>query len=81
VRACHPHPAVMKPDCIQIPDDLPLLVRQAWTANATRWPRRAFLGGAAFVGRPGQQPFPLAPTPDLTVATFKELADKSAALK
>ncbi len=45
----------MKPDCIQISDDPPLLVRRAWTANATRWPRRAFLGGAASVGCPGQQ--------------------------
>jgi hypothetical protein len=44
LRACHPHPAATKPDCIQVSDDLPLLVRRAWTANATRWPRRAFLG-------------------------------------
>ncbi len=60
MRACHPHPAATKPYCIQVSDDLPLLVRRAWTANATRWPRRAFLGGAAFVGRPGQQTLPLA---------------------
>jgi hypothetical protein len=82
VRACHPHPAATKPDCIQVSDDLPLLVRRAWTANATRWPRRAFLGGAAFVGRPGQQTFPLAQRrAGLTVAMVKDLADKSAALK
>lgn len=30
---------------------------------------------SAFVGRPGRQRFPLAPTPELTVATLTELAD------
>lgn len=33
---------------------------------------------SAFVGRPGQQQFPLGPTPELEVATLEELADELA---
>lgn len=36
---------------------------------------------AAFVARPGQQVFPLAPAPDISVPTFQELADELVKLK
>jgi hypothetical protein len=42
---------------------------------------KASLPRAAFVGRPRPAACPAGPTPDLTVATLEELADKSAALK
>ena len=41
----------------------------------------SLLGGAAFVGRPRPADVPAGPTAGLTVATLKDLADKSAALK
>lgn len=54
-----------------------LVAAHGWDVAGAAWVGMS----AAFVGRPGQQPFPLGPTPDLTVATLTELADKLVTLK
>ncbi len=54
-----------------------LVAAHGWDVAGAAWAGMR----AAFVARPGQQPFPLGPTPELTIATLTELADKLVALK
>ncbi|MBE0439584.1 MAG: haloacid dehalogenase type II [Gammaproteobacteria bacterium] len=54
-----------------------LVAAHGWDVAGAAWAGMR----SAFVGRPGQQQFPLGPTPELEIATFKELADKLAMLK
>lgn len=54
-----------------------LVAAHGWDVAGAAWAGMR----AAFVARPGQQPFPLGPTPDLTVPTLKELPDELAKLK
>ncbi len=54
-----------------------LVAAHGWDVAGAAWAGMR----AAFVARPGQQPFPLGPTPDLTVPTLKELPDALAKLK
>lgn len=54
-----------------------LVAAHGWDVAGAAWAGMR----SAFVGRPGQQQFPLGPTPELEVATLKELADKLATLK
>ncbi len=48
-----------------------LVAAHGWDVAGASWAGMR----AAFVARPGQQPFPLGPTPDVTVPSLKELAD------
>jgi 2-haloacid dehalogenase len=57
--------------------DCLMVAAHGWDVAGAAWAGMR----AAFVGRPGQQPFPLGPTPELTIATLTELADKLAELK
>ncbi|MFP3984225.1 MAG: haloacid dehalogenase type II [Desulfurivibrionaceae bacterium] len=54
-----------------------LVAAHGWDVAGATWAGMR----SAFVGRPGQQQFPLGPTPELEMATFKELADKLATLR
>jgi 2-haloacid dehalogenase len=49
-----------------------LVAAHGWDVAGASWAGMR----AAFVERPGQQPFPLGPTPDLSAPTLKELADE-----
>ena len=49
-----------------------LVAAHGWDVAGAAWAGMR----AAFVARPGQRPFPLGPTPDLSVPTLKELADE-----
>lgn len=49
-----------------------LVAAHGWDVAGAAWAGMR----AAFVGRPGQQQFPLGPTPELEVATLEELADE-----
>lgn len=49
-----------------------LVAAHGWDVAGASWAGMR----AAFVERPGQRPFPLGPTPDLSVPTLKELADE-----
>ena len=49
-----------------------LVAAHGWDVVGASWAGMR----AVFVERPGQQPFPLGPTPDLSVSTLKELADE-----
>lgn len=54
-----------------------LVAAHGWDVAGAAWAGMR----SAFVSRPGQQQFPLGPTPDLDVATFKELADRLTGLE
>lgn len=54
-----------------------LVAAHGWDVAGAAWAGMR----TAFVGRPGQQQFPLGPTPEWEVATFEELADKLVTLK
>ena len=54
-----------------------LVAAHGWDVAGAAWAGMR----TAFVGRPGQQPFPLGPAPELMVATLAELADKLVASK
>ncbi|MEX2173798.1 MAG: haloacid dehalogenase type II [Pirellulaceae bacterium] len=54
-----------------------LVAAHGWDVAGATWAGMR----AAFVGRPGQRQFPLGPTPELTVSTLKDLAEKLVALK
>ncbi|MEX2495492.1 MAG: haloacid dehalogenase type II [Woeseia sp.] len=54
-----------------------LVAAHGWDVAGATWAGMR----SAFVDRPGQQQFPLGPTPQLAVATLKEFADKLATLK
>jgi len=54
-----------------------LVAAHGWDVAGAAWAGMR----TAFVGRPGQQQFPLGPTPELEVANFTELADKLAMLE
>lgn len=49
-----------------------LVAAHGWDVAGASWAGMR----SAFVGRPGQQPFPLGPKPGLTIPTLKELADE-----
>ena len=54
-----------------------LVAAHGWDVAGAAWAGMR----TAFVARPGQQPFPLGPAPELMVATLAELADKLVASK
>jgi len=54
-----------------------LVAAHGWDVAGAAWAGMH----AAFVRRPGQQPFPLGPKLELTIATLTELTDKLVALK
>lgn len=57
--------------------DCLLVAAHGWDVAGAAWAGMR----AAFVARSGQQPFPLGPTPELTVSTLKDLAEKLVALQ
>ncbi|MBV8315779.1 MAG: HAD hydrolase-like protein, partial [Planctomycetaceae bacterium] len=54
-----------------------LVAAHGWDVAGAAWAGMR----TAFVARPGQQTFPLAPAPDLSIPTLKELSDQLAKLK
>ncbi len=54
-----------------------LVAAHGWDVAGAAWAGMR----AAFVSRPGQQPFPLGPMPELTIPTLTELADKLVAFE
>jgi 2-haloacid dehalogenase len=53
-----------------------LVAAHGWDVAGAKWAGMQ----TAFVARPGQQTFPLAPAPDISILTLKELADQLATL-